>query len=291
MDALDLVRLRPLLAATAGDPRIRIGLVDGPVVTAHPALATESLREISGTGGADGARCSRPESEACGHGTFIAGILAARRGSGAPALCPGCTLLVRPLFPEGGTAAATPGRLAAAIHDCLDAEAHVLNLSVDLHQSGTARDAALEQALDRAVRRGVPVVAAAGNRGVLGGSALTGHPAVLPVVAGDRQGRPLAWSSLGLAAGRRGLCAPGEAVTSLGADGGLRTHGGSSAAAAFVTGALALLLSLVLEPSPVQARLAVLQASGRRRTVVPPLLDAHAAYTALIERRDSYGNR
>ena len=49
------------------------------------------------------------------HGTYVAGILAARRGSGAPAICPGCTLLVRPIFLETASdnaemPSATPGR-------------------------------------------------------------------------------------------------------------------------------------------------------------------------------------
>jgi hypothetical protein len=41
-----------------------------------------------------------------GHVTFVAGILAARRGCTAPAIC--CNLLVRPIFSE----AAVPGELA-----------------------------------------------------------------------------------------------------------------------------------------------------------------------------------
>ena len=88
------------------------------------------------------------------------------------------------------------------------------------------------------------VVAAAGNQGTLGRSAITRHPWVIPVVACDGRGRPMADSNLGGSIGRRGLSAPGDAITSLGADGESLTLGGTSVAAPFVTGATALLWSV-----------------------------------------------
>ena len=46
MNALDLVKLRPLMELTTGRPEVAIGLVDGPVAMDHPHLASESVREI-----------------------------------------------------------------------------------------------------------------------------------------------------------------------------------------------------------------------------------------------------
>lgn len=68
------------------------------------------------------------------HGIFVAGILCARRESAAPAICPGCTLLVRPVFreqPPGeiGLAVTTTEDLASAIVDTVDAGARIINLS------------------------------------------------------------------------------------------------------------------------------------------------------------------
>ena len=48
---------------------------------------------------------------------------------------------------------------------------------------------------------------------------ITRHPWVIPVVACDLRGRPIGYSNFGNAIGRRGLCAPGHGITSLGADG------------------------------------------------------------------------
>ena len=49
------------------------------------------------------------------------------------------------------------------------------------------------------------MVAAAGNQGTLGSSAITRHPWVIPVVACDLRGRPMNESNLGSSIGRRGL--------------------------------------------------------------------------------------
>src|SRR4051812_38927259 len=82
---------------TQGSPNVMIGLVDGPVATDHPHLAGERIRKLPGS---SAGACTQANSEACVHGTFVAGIISAERNSGAPAICPNCTLLVRPIFSE-----------------------------------------------------------------------------------------------------------------------------------------------------------------------------------------------
>ena len=76
VDALELVRLTPLMERTAGRPEVLIGLIDGPVALNHPELEIKNIREVTGTW--PGA-CSRANSAACVHGTFVAGILSATR--------------------------------------------------------------------------------------------------------------------------------------------------------------------------------------------------------------------
>jgi subtilisin family serine protease len=284
MTPLDLVRLTPLIDRTSGRPELTIGLIDGPVVMDHPELANQHIREIPGNG--SGA-CTQANSTACLHGTFVAGILSAKRGSAAPAICPNCTLLVRPIFAEttaanGEMPSATPEKLAQAILDCIDAGARVLNMSAALAQPSMKNERTLEEALDQAARRGVIVVAAAGNQGTLGSTAITCHPWVIPVVGYDLQGRPMNHSNLGNSIGRRGLGAPGDQITSLGAEGKPLTLGGTSVAAPFVTGAIALLWSEFPTATATEIKLAATHARiPRRTTVVPPLLDAWAAYQTM----------
>jgi subtilisin family serine protease len=269
---------------SSGKRDVKVGLIDGPVATRHSDLASEHFQEIPG---ADGAICARADDTACLHGTFVAGILSAKRGSPAPAICPDCALLIRPIFTEttsGGEPApsATPRKLAAAIIDCIEAGARVINLSLGLAQPSLKEEQGLEDALNLAARRGVIVVAAAGNQGALGSSAITRHLWVIPVVACDLAGRPLNESNLGASIGKRGLSAPGDTITSLGAGGHPLTLGGTSVAVPFVTGAIALLWSEFPAASAAQIKLAVTRGSGpRRSSVVPPLLDATAAYRNL----------
>jgi len=284
MNPLDLVKLLALMERTSGSPELKIGLIDGPVVTQHPDLASEHLCEIPGN---SGGACTQANSAACLHGTFVAGILSAKRESVAPAICPNCTLLVRPIFAEttavnGEMPSAMPEELAQAILDCIDAGARVLNISAALAQPAIKKERALEEALDQAARRGVIVVVAAGNQGTLGSTAITCHPWVIPVVGYDLEGRPMNHSNLGSSIGRRGLGGPGDQITSIGANGKPLILGGTSAAAPFVTGAIALLWSEFPTATAAEMKFAATHAYiPRRTTVVPPLLDAWAAYQVM----------
>ncbi len=284
MNPLDLVQLTPLMQLTSGRVETVIALIDGPVITSHPDLSSTNIREISGkqTG-----TCAQANSVACMHGTFVAGILSARRGSSAPAICPNCTLLIRPIFaetsaPKGQMPSATPEELATAIMDCVNADAHVINLSAALALPSSAGEQSLEHALDHAARRGVVVVVAGGNQGAIGSTAITRHSWVIPVAACDSQGRPISLSNLGISIGRRGLIAPGEGITSIGTNGAYANFAGTSAAAPFVTGTIALLRSEFPRATSDRLKLAVSRASlERRASVVPPLLNAWAAYQFL----------
>src|SRR5262245_4381318 len=84
------------MGLTSGSAAISVGLIDGPVAINHSDLAGDSIREVAG---AVAGGCAQAESAACLHGTFVAGILCARRASVAPAIC-WCNLLVRPVFAE-----------------------------------------------------------------------------------------------------------------------------------------------------------------------------------------------
>jgi subtilisin family serine protease len=282
-EPIRLVKLDFLMQRSSGVPDVVIGIIDGPVAMDHPDLATNRIH-VTGTATAT---CTMAASIACQHGTFVAGILAARRGSTAPAICPDCTFLLRPIFPESAAnnedmPGATPLELAAAIREAVDAGARIINLSAALLGLTSAGLHKLREALDFAATRGVITVAAAGNQGTVGGSVITRHPWVIPVAGCRVNGQPLSQSNFGNSIGRHGLSAPAEGVISLGSDGQPHLFGGTSAAAAFVTGTIALLWSEFRSLTAAQLKSALLQLTGSRRsTVVPPLLNAAAAYQRL----------
>jgi subtilisin family serine protease len=181
---------------------------------------------------------------------------------------------------------AKPEDVALAIIETVNTGARVINLSAALAQPAATGEHALEEALSYAARRNVIVVAAAGNQGTLGSTAITHHPWVIPVAGCDLQGRPAPESNMGNSIGRNGLMAPAREIISLGADGKAQTSGGTSAAAPFVTGTIALLWSEFPSASASLIKRAIRRVEGAlRRTLVPPVLDTWAAYQALAAAR------
>jgi hypothetical protein len=272
-----------VMAWSAGSPLVTIGLLDGPVAADHAGFATGALvatpRHLADT----------PASR---HGTAVAGVLAARRDSGAPGVCPGCRVIVRPVFKGPVPAGAKPAEVAAAIVACVTAGTRLINISAAFTSS--ASDARpLHQALDVAAGRGVLVVAAAGNAGRVVGSPLVSHPWVIPVTSCGMTGYPLPAGNLGASIGRRGIRAPGLPVPSLAPGGRLTALGGTSLSAALVTGALALAWSLVPDATAGLIRRALTGVRSSRRGLVPPLLDAIALVGALmpkpVEAAHGYG--
>jgi subtilisin family serine protease len=155
---------------TSDQTEVVVGLIDGSVLKKHPELVGASIREISGE---LSGQCVQASSTACIHGTFVAGILCGKRNSAAPAICPNCTLLVRPIFAETTLGSeqmpsATPADLAAAIIESIGAGAWVLNMSMAIAQPSSQGERELQETLDYALNRGVIAVAASGNQGTLG---------------------------------------------------------------------------------------------------------------------------
>lgn len=280
MEPLQLTRLTELMAASSGNNTTKIALIDGPVL-AHPDLVGTTIIPLSPIEQFNVKR----DGFSLPHGTFMAGILSARRGSKAPAIAPACTLLVRPIFGirdnSDQVPLATPEELSRAILDCMDAGAHIINLSVGFTHEEPRLPAKLERVLDRAAAANCIVVTAADSAGGVA-SPIARHPWTIPVVACDGRGAPISPASMNHSVGRCGLRAPGVNVTSLGTT-GYATLSGTSAAVPFVTGSCALLRSLFPQVSAGEIRNAVLQHPiHRRSSIVPPLLDATGSYQLIM---------
>lgn len=268
-DVLDAVGLTGVMSRVRGDPAVAVALLDGPVDGTHPGFV-----------GIPACGCQGTHDAACRHGTRMAGLLAGDRDVGTTGICPGCRLLVLPVF-GGERREATTRDVARGIRDAVAAGARIVNVS-GAHGGRPRGDLAdLSRALDLAAGHGVLVVVAAGNGGRIGGgSPLVTHPWVIPVTASDLTGRPLPGANLTPASARRGIAAPGVEMVTLEPGGGTAVTGGSSAATAVVTGALALTWSTRPNaPSPILRK--AIFGTGSRRTLMPPMLDAARMYAAL----------
>lgn len=283
MGALELVNLPSLMADTLGSSEIVVGLIDGPVLTTHPDLAEAKIAALNFTSPE-----SLPDSKghAARHATAVAGVLAARRDGPAPGICPGCSFVSYAIFTEepeaAGPPSATTHALASAINRCLSSGARVINLSVSLPPS-TLDDAGLRSTLNKAAARDVLIVAAAGNDGRTGSSIITRHPWVIPVSSYKLDGAPSQYSNFAMSSSRRGIGAPGEEIGCIGDDADLLLLSGTSIAAPFVTGAAALLWSIFPGAKASGIRMALSRECDRRRSLVPPLLNAAAARQTLRE--------
>ena len=188
MDPLVQTRLRSLMDISSGDPNLTIGIIDGPVDLTHPAFQASKIRTIRDS---QLKSCKNASSMACLHGTFVTGILCARRGRPAPAICPNCEVILNPIFKENlGDRnnediifpSATADELSNAIVETVDAGARIINLSLGLSASSLTTYDTLQQTYDYSLQKGVIIVVAAGNQGCIGNVSLINHQWVIPVV-------------------------------------------------------------------------------------------------------------
>src|SRR5919106_2310814 len=199
MDPFEQVKLDSLMAISSGAPEVVIGLIDGPIDFTHSAFQDANITTVKHS---QYAACKSAGSIACMHGTFIAGMLCAKRGLSAPAICPDCRLLLYPIFSEEKedldtnrnasllVPSTTPKKLSNAIIETVDAGAKIINISAGLSTSSLVAYRELEEAYDYAMRNGVVVVAAAGNQGNIGSYlSVLSHKWVIPVAACDEHGR------------------------------------------------------------------------------------------------------
>jgi membrane-anchored mycosin MYCP len=207
-----------------------VAVIDTGVDAAAPQLAGRVLA------GADVLRGGRGDSDCAGHGTFVAGIIAAApaTGAGFHGLAPDARILPVRQSTDGldGTALG----LAAGIRWAVDAGAAVINVSA----AAFYPSAALKAAVDYAAGKDVLVVAAASNEARNGDPRAypAAYPSVVAVAAVDYRGVRADFSATG---DHLSVAAPGQDVVSIGPGGaGDYLGSGTSYATAFVTAVAAL---------------------------------------------------
>ncbi len=205
-----------------------------------------------------------------GHGTSVAGIIAARTGNGVGGAGVAAARIL-PVTIADADGRTTPAALVKGLRYATARGARVINISF----GGRGYSAAEQRAIDDAVRAGALVVVAAGNDGgSAGGPAYPGaYRQVLTVGALGPGGRALALSERGP---QVAIAAPGKNIASIPpralpgiAAAGLVRRTGTSMAAAIVSGAAARIIARHPRWSAQQVR-AVLRETARD---VPPAGD------------------
>lgn len=215
-------------AVTKGSPSTVVAVLDTGVDPSQPDLQGALLP------GYDFVDDDADPSDDQGHGTAVAGVVAARAGNGlgGAGFCPGCSVLPVRVADSGGRA--SEADVAAGIVWAADRGARVLNLSL-----GGSYGATVADAVAYAVRKGALVVAAAGNNGNSTPFYPAASPGALGVTATQPDDRLYSWSSYGSWVA---VAAPGCALTTMRA-GLYGDFCGTSAATPAVSGLAGLAIS------------------------------------------------
>ena len=209
---------------------VTIGLIDTGVLSSHPDLKGNNM--ISGHNYLDN---NRNTEDTEGHGTFVAGIIGAKRNNhiDIAGIAPEATIVTMKCF-DGNKSIVSDA--VKAIYACVD-EYHcgVINMSFGANEQVDE----LHQAIQYAASKGTIVVASAGNEGTRTLYYPAAYDETIGVGAIDNNKRVSYFSQKNKSVF---VVAPGDGVVSLGADNqSVKTGSGTSFAAPFVSG-LAVLL-------------------------------------------------
>lgn len=226
-----------------------IAVIDTGVDASHPDLGGRVLPGIDLVNGDNNANDDN------GHGTHVAGIIAAsgNNGIGGAGVCWGCQILpVKVLDASGSGWYST---VAAGITWAADHGASVINMSL----GGSSQSDTLAAAVAYAQSKGIVVVAAAGNSGANTPFYPAAINGVLAVAASDTNTNLYSFSNYGPS--WVSVAAPG-CSTSTWNDGNYQVLCGTSMASPFVAGSIGLLLAADPGASPIQAENALLGTAG-----------------------------
>ena len=237
---------------------VLVAILDSGVQLNHPDLASNLWRnpnEIAGNNidddrngyvddvnGANIKELNGNVEDDNGHGTHVAGIVAAQAGNGVggSGIAPDAKIMAVKVLDANRSGDSS--RLAKGIVYAVDRGAKILNVSIN--GDGTSGD--LDAALRYAGSKGATVVASAGNNArdidvTPSYPASSPEPAVFVATATEPTGTLISIANRGVRS--IDLAAPGGSILSTARGGGFELRQGTSMAAPFVAGSLALLAS------------------------------------------------
>ncbi|OFW57338.1 MAG: hypothetical protein A2Y75_06130 [Candidatus Solincola sediminis] len=213
-----------------GDPGLVVAVLDTGVDASHPDLSGRVLQ------GWDFITQSNNTSDVYGHGTHVAGIIAASGNNGAGVAGVAWNVQLLPVKVLDNNGNGRYSDLISGIRYAADSGASVINMSL----GGASRSQALQEAVDYARGKGAVVVAAAGNNA----SSTLSYPAAcdgaIAVGATDDLDRRASFSNWGSGLD---IMSPGVSIYSDYPGARYTSMSGTSMATPQVAGAFALLRS------------------------------------------------
>lgn len=234
-------------AAGFGSSNVKVAVIDSGILATHEDLTGRVLQ------GHDYVNNDATPDDTCGHGTHVAGTVAASTNNtvGVAGMSQATILPLKALQKStglfsSGCSGSTAG-IAQAIIDAADQGARVISMSI-----GGGSSSAMLNAVNYAYNKGVVLVAAAGNDG---GSNSIDYPGAYPnVIAVGALDSNKARASYSDGGSQLDVMAPGTGVISTynSATNAYATMSGTSMATPHVAGAIALALSCAPSATPAQ---------------------------------------
>jgi thermitase len=167
----------------------RVAIIDSGVAIDHEDI---SKKVVARTNFSD-TKIVKPEDyDKYGHGTHVAGIVAAAHNStGVAGVCPDCTILDAKVLNDNGSGSSSA--IAKGIDWAVENGAKVINMSLGQRVSSRT----LEAAVNNAWNEGVVIVAAAGNAGTQAKIYPGAYPNVIAVAATDNNDAKASFSTYG----------------------------------------------------------------------------------------------
>ena len=230
--ALNKIGIYELWQTTTGNQEVLVAVLDTGIDSSHEDLNGQVVAEANFTD-------SPTPGDVHGHGTHIAGIIAAKNNDiGIIGMAPDSRLLNAKVADDMGRCRASA--LAEGIVWAVDNGASVINISVEIR--GTSSE--LEKAIDYAWSEGSLVVAAAGNDGNDSPVYPAGYDNCVAVAATNQDDGLAVLSNHG---DWVDVAAPGFGIYSTLPDDGYGLKTGTSFACAYVSGMAALLFDIVVD--------------------------------------------
>ena len=186
---------------TKGSPNIKVAVIDTGIDLDHPDLAGQVYAQID-TVDNDGSA----NDETDGHGTHVAGIIAAKanNGIGVAGIAPGVKLVIADVF---GPQYAESIDIIEGINFAMSKGSDVINMSL----GDSEDDIAFHQAIDAAVNSGIVCVVAAGNKNTSSAYYPSDYESCISVISTNSHNERSSFSNYG---SLKDISAPGEDILS-----------------------------------------------------------------------------
>ena len=270
---LEKIRAYDAWDITMGDADIKVAVIDSGIDLSHPEFsgkiyAQKDVVDYDGSAQDDN-----------GHGTHVAGIIAATadNGIGIAGVAPGVKLII---VDASGPSYASTADIVEGLDFAVEQGADVVNISLGCYLNDTA----LQAAIQSTVNAGIIVVAAAGNDGTSDAHYPSDYEPVISVTATDFDDGIIPISNYG---SQKDISAPGLMIYSTYTNAaGYTSMTGTSTASPMVAAVAALILSVNPDLSVSEVKDILYSTSvdlgdpGRDDYYGYGRLDAYAAVTA-----------